>query len=78
MGHDDLHRLGRKKNETGGTRTHDLGIKSAMLYQLSYGLVSFLHAAHRLPKTTPAAGNGGCDGLAAAREPDSGSFYQPA
>ncbi len=25
-------------NETGGTRTHDLSIKSAVLYQLSYDL----------------------------------------
>lgn len=26
-------------NETGGTRTHDPSIKSAVLYQLSYGLM---------------------------------------
>jgi hypothetical protein len=29
---------GRVKNETGGTRTRDPSIKSAVLYQLSYGL----------------------------------------
>ncbi len=28
-----------KDNETGGTRTHDLSIKSAVLYRLSYGLI---------------------------------------
>jgi hypothetical protein len=31
-----------RNNETGGTRTHDLSIKSAVLYRLSYDLELFL------------------------------------
>ena len=37
----------RRTNEPGGTRTHDLRIKSPLLYQLSYELKRFF-----MPETT--------------------------
>ena len=34
-----MHCKSLQRNEGGGTRTHDLGIKSPVLYQLSYAPV---------------------------------------
>ena len=37
----------KKSDEGGGTRTHDLGIKSPLLYQLSYAPVMAINIFRR-------------------------------